>query len=196
VQVKRAVVLAVALALASACAGKTRPAGGIQEDSKRVKARVVVNVTGAETIEYSDTTTIIIYRTLDTRVPLGVRLFSVGIPPPHVPYAEGASFRAAFDVLGYRPEAKEYSVPPNVIGTSVPGPSGVPLPSGIQSNAFVEVLRPTMKPPVSRYDVALEACLVRTSDESLRGSLSCPKLQSDRGKATISLQMTWDARQG
>jgi hypothetical protein len=190
--VRRIVVLAVGLALVAGCGGKKPPAG-IGQDSNRTKAHVVVKVRGDQTIDFDKQTTIIIYRTLDKRVPLGLRLFSVGMPPPHVAFTDGASFRAAFDVLSFTGDG-DYTIPKTIVGSPVPGPSGLPLPSGIQSSAFVEVLRPTADPPITRYDVALEPCRVKTAHESLTGSVSCPHLKSDRDASTLSLEMTWDAR--
>lgn len=181
------------LLVALAGCGRDEPSGGsIKQDSKRTKAHVVVKVRGAETIDFDATATIIIYRNLDERVPLNVRHFSVGIPPPHVPFADDASFRTAFDVLGYKGDGS-YTIPVTVIGSAVPGPSGLPLPSGIQSNAFVEVFRVALNPPVDRYDIALEPCRVVAKRASLEGSVSCPKLKQDSGPATISLEMTWKA---
>lgn len=189
-----ALALAAALVVTTAgCSRPTRPAEGIKEDSNRTKAAVTVKVRGAVTIDFEGETAIIIYRTLDRRVPLGLRLFSVGIPPPHLPFREGASFRAAFDVLGFTGDGA-YTVPKTVIGSPVPGPSGLPLPPGIQASAFVEVLRPTADPPLDRYDIALEPCAVRAADEARSGSVSCPRLRLDRNATTVSLQMSWDAR--
>lgn len=191
-RVRRILVVVLVLAGLAGCNRAAAPKE-IAQDSHRTKARVVVKVAGAEKIEFAGTVTILIYRTLDKRVPANLRLFSVGIPPPHVSYAPGISFRAAFDVLGYT-DRREFTIPKTVIGSPVPGPSGLPLPSGIQSNAFLEVFRPAAQPPVTRYDIALEPCTVTTSGgRALEGSLRCPTLRRDSGPATISLEMTWDA---
>lgn len=186
----RRLALTALAAVLAACGGQPK---GIQQESNRTEAAVKVTIRGAETIDFEGRATIIIFRTLDKRIPLGVRLFSVGIPPPHIEVRQGVRFRTAFDVLGFKGDGR-YTIAPTVIGTTHPGPSGLPLPSGIQSNAFVEVLRLAVKPPLNRYDIALEPCTVQARSQALVGSFSCPKLRLDRSDATVSVEMTWDAR--
>lgn len=186
---RRAAFVLLPAAVLAACGGGPKD---IEQESNRTAAAVTVSVRGAQTIDFDGRTTIVIYRTLDPRIPRGVRLFSVGMPPPHVEIRPGVRFRAAFDVLGFKGDGR-YQIPPNVLDRPPPGPSGLPLPSGIQSNAFVEVLRPAMEPVLLRYDVALEPCRVSSRDQGRIGSVSCPKLRRDAGEETISLEMTWDA---
>lgn len=168
-----------------------RSTGDIKTDSDRLEAAVTVRVRGDDTLDFDGRTTILIFRTLDDRVPLGFRLFSVGIPDPGLRLEPSVFARAAFDVLGFKGDGR-YTIGRTIFGSPTAG-EGVQVPSGIQSNAFVQWFRPAGEPPVTRYDVALEPCRVQAADEARRGSLSCPKLQRDVGTQTVSLDMTWDA---
>lgn len=193
---KLVAVAAATVVLGTACRGGGSPenlpsptgTGSVEMDSNRTEASVTVRVRGAESIDFAQTATIIIFRTLDERVPLGFRLFSVGLPEP-VELTPGVSFRTAFDVLGFKGDGR-YAIGRTT--TTPQGPGGVDLPSGIQSNAFLEIYRPAEDPPLLRYDVALEPCEVEAGDQARVGSLDCPKLRAT-GEAFISLFMSWEA---
>lgn len=185
--------LVLVLVAASACSQKRDDTKkSIETDSNRTEASVVIRVRGTQTYDFSGRTTIIIFRTLDERVPLEFRLFSVGVPDPGIKLADGGFFRAAFDVLGFEGDGS-YTIGPTILGAS-PSANGLQVPSGIQSNAFVQWLRPAAALPLIRYDVALEACRVNARSRTLTGTLSCPRLRDSTGTKTLSLEMTWDAR--
>lgn len=183
--------LFLVLLLLAACS-RSPAQKSVETESNRTEAAVSVVVSGAETYRYEGRTTIIVFRTLDKRVPEGLRLFSVGIPDPGVKIANGF-FRTAFDVLGFKGDGN-YTIGPTKLGEKPEGPLGLRLPSGIQSNAFVQWFRPDASPPIVRYDVALESCSVRSKDKGREGTLQCPSIRQDNGTKTVRLDMTWDAR--
>ncbi len=173
----------------SACSrGSKNDPPSFQTESSRVKAKVTVKVRGAETIDYDGRTTILIYRTLDKRIPLGFRLFSVGIPDPGLDLVPKVKWRTGFDVLGYTGDG-DYTIGLTTLSPS--GPHGLDLPSGIQSNALLQMIDLRGAPILKSYNVALEPCTVTSSKRGRVGTLSCSKLRQDG--PPISLVMTWNA---
>lgn len=150
------------------------------------KGRLRVEVEGATTIHFDETVPLQIFRGgNDPRVPANLRLLSVGLLE-HVELPDGNRFRLAFDLLGYTKDGT-YTIPPTG------GQESTFLPTGIASNAFVEVIeaRDGVPQDIYRYDVLTQQCNLRVGRRGREGLLVCPAVRHAQ-RGDISLRMEWN----